>query len=127
VTALPRSTGSEAFSGTESMLREDGSLTCVKETVKMTTWRSSNGEVFALERPNGSIFVVDAPDLNDLPLDQRRYPASQLNQMVDGKPRYGRHSGLKSIQPLRDADLVRFQPSCSAEVQLLLDIVKARR
>lgn len=93
----------------------------------MSVWRSSSGEVFAVERPHGEMFVVDGSDIGDLPLVSEPYPASELNQVVSGKQRYGRHSGLKSIPELREADLVRFLPNHNDDVRLLLAAVRARR
>lgn len=125
--ARPRSTLLQRSSVTESVLGDDESLTCVKATKKMSIWRTSRREIFAVERPNGEMYVIDSLDVRDLPVKAEQYPASKLNQIVDGKERYGRHSGLKSVPQLRMADLVRFLPDGNDEVRLLLEIVKARR
>lgn len=50
-------------------------------------------------------------------------PASELWMETgkDGKPKYGRHSALKTLPQLREADLIRFPLSTLEELGAVLD------
>ena len=54
------------------------------------------------------------------------YPASSINQRkpVTGRVTYGRHSGLKSMTQLAEADLLRFTPETIFEVEKLIAALK---
>lgn len=56
-------------------------------------------------------------------LDHRLAPASVLfaTRGANGKPIYGRHSALKTMRELAEADLVCFQINALAELDRILD------
>jgi hypothetical protein len=56
-------------------------------------------------------------------ISQRSSLARSLRTKIgkDGKPLYGRHSGLMAMAQLADADLVCFQPATLAELGAILD------
>lgn len=56
-------------------------------------------------------------------IEGRVYPASALYAPTkeDAKPAYGRHSGLKAMRDLANADLVRFTLRSRADLVVILD------
>jgi len=59
-----------------------------------------------------------------LRIDHRTSKAASLWQSDDsGKPRYGRHSGLKKYVELCNTDLVCISPETSEEVDLILSVI----
>ena len=64
--------------------------------------------------------------LGGMPLEHKISPASELYQKKgkNGKLLYGRHSGLKSIPQLSDADLVCFALQDMGNLVRILDTLK---
>jgi len=53
-------------------------------------------------------------------IDFREYPAAATDLIVDGKPRYSRHSALAPMRGLRDADLVRFRLDAPEHIRTVI-------
>jgi hypothetical protein len=91
----------------------------ITDNKKMSDWRTSNGTVFAYENETGKLWTLNLPTVRELStvIVHTPYPASELwtTTSRDGRPRYGRHSALRSIPELRDADLIRFALSDIAD------------
>ena len=56
-------------------------------------------------------------------LRPQHYPSSALwtKRGVDGECLYGRHSALRTMPQLGEADLVRFTPTCLTEAEQIID------
>jgi len=52
-------------------------------------------------------------------------PKALLWQVKKGEKRYGRHSGLKSMPQLFEADLVKFQPETLEQARKVIDALLA--
>lgn len=64
--------------------------------------------------------------LRDTNIKQRRSPAALVNQVnaETGKVTYGRHTGLKTMEQLSEADLVCFTISSIDELRSILSTIK---
>jgi hypothetical protein len=94
----------------------------------MSDWRTQAGLVFACEHHYGYLWVPDRQSLGALLTDVpgARYPRSASWQITAaGRRVYGRHSGLKTVLELRDADLIRFAPRTVAEAGRMIACLKA--
>lgn len=72
-------------------------------------------------------FVADL--LEDAAFEFRRAPASVLfaTKGKDGKPQYGRHTGLKPMTQLSHADLVCIRLNTTGELDRILEHVREKR
>ncbi|NVK57344.1 MAG: hypothetical protein HWE26_17205 [Alteromonadaceae bacterium] len=68
-----------------------------------------------------------ADSIGDIGIEHKRYMASDLYKKnpKTGKISYGRHAALKSMRDLCNADLVRFTPVDAAELERLVNRLKA--
>ncbi len=67
----------------------------------------------------------DLPYVNLGEIPSKWYSSSQLSQrMPNGGIRYGRHSGLKTVPELRDADLIRFSPRDDGDLLRILNAMQ---
>ncbi|MFD1521525.1 hypothetical protein [Pseudonocardia yunnanensis] len=96
-----------------------------RDNVKMSDWRTGNGIVFAYENETGKLWTPGDPALRALTatVSSVVYPAAKLwtGTGRDGTPLYGRHSALRSIHELGEADLIRFAPATMAEAARILN------
>ncbi len=60
-------------------------------------------------------------------IEQRKYMAKSLNskQNAKGKTVYGRHSGLRPMEQLGNADLTRFTLASVAELDQIIAVLRA--
>jgi hypothetical protein len=112
------------------LLDEDPDLELIKSSnAKMYVWQTRRGVVFGCEHPHSHLWMPDRDELHELAMEIRStpYPSSAVGvkRNTDGKPLDGRHSGLRSVPALRDADLIRFEPESPAETVRILARLKA--
>jgi hypothetical protein len=95
---------------------------------KMSDWRAPGGAVFAFEHHYGYLWVHDGNAARGLleEIPGTIYPRRNLWRMgTDGRERYGRHSALKAVPELREADLIRFAPRSGSEARRILACLRA--
>jgi hypothetical protein len=95
---------------------------------KMSDWRAPGGAVFAFEHQYGYLWVHDGDAARELlkEITGTIYPKRDLWRVgTDGRERYGRHSALRTVPELRDADLIRFAPQSVAEARRILTCLRA--
>lgn len=86
-----------------------------------------NQKTGRIEPPNIWVLERATSALNLNRFDVARSPGRQLylENGASGKKRYGRHSGLRSVPQLADADLIRITPKTFAEAEIIVAALKS--